>query len=97
MGMIIVGWIADRLGLSKLLAEIIMIATLVVVIVIAGFAIRQHYVNEGWNKALVAVKKQDDKAVAAAVKVEKKAAACQDGINGYWDVITQSCKLEDAQ
>lgn len=97
MGMIIVGWIADRLGLSKLLAEIIMIAALVVAIVIAGFAIRQHYINKGYASAIAAVKKQDDKAVAAAVKVEKKAAACQDGINGYWDVITQSCKLEDAQ
>ncbi len=97
MGMLIVGWIAGRLGLSKLVAELIMIGALVVAVVIAGFAIRQHYVNEGWRNAIAAVKKQDDKAVAAAVKVEKKAAACQDGINGYWDVITQSCKLEDAE
>jgi hypothetical protein len=93
MGMIIVGWIADRLGLSKLLAEIIMIAALVVAIVIAGFAIRQHYVNEGWRNALAAVKKQDDKAVAAAKKVEEKVAECS--ADSYWDTITQACKTDE--
>lgn len=97
MGMIIVGWIADRLGLSKLLAEIIMIGALLLAAFVGAMAIRQHYINKGYASAIAAVKKQDDKAVAAAVKVEKKAAACQDGINGYWDVITQSCKLEDAE
>jgi hypothetical protein len=97
MGMVIVGWIADRLGLSKLLAELIMIGVLLLVAFIGAMTIRQHYINKGYASAIAAVKKQDDKAAAAAVKVEKKAAACQDGINGYWDVITQSCKLEDAE
>lgn len=58
--------------------------------------IRQHYINKGFNSAMVRVQKQDDRAVAAANKVEQKTAACSDA-NGYWDVMTQNCKLEDAE
>jgi hypothetical protein len=93
MGMIIVGWIADRLGLSKLLAEIIMIGVLVLAIIVGALTIRQHYINKGWHNALVAVKKQDDKAVAAAKKVEEKVAECS--ADSYWDTITQACKTDE--
>jgi hypothetical protein len=58
--------------------------------------IRQHYINKGYHSAIEAVKKQDDRAVAAANKVEEKTSACTEN-NGYWDVLTQACKLEDAE
>lgn len=61
-----------------------------------ALTIRQHYVNKGYASAIKAVKKQDDRAIAAADRVEKKAAACTD-TNGYWDVVTQGCKLEDTE
>jgi len=96
MGMLIVGWIADRLGLSKLLAEIIMIGVLVLAVFVGAMAIRQHYINKGYASAIAAVKKQDNIAIDAARKVEKKAAVCTE-TSGYWDVITQSCKLEDGE
>jgi triphosphoribosyl-dephospho-CoA synthetase len=57
--------------------------------------VRQHYVNKGYASAIAAVKKQDDKAKAAAERVETKAATCSDK-NRFWDVISQSCKLDDA-
>lgn len=61
-----------------------------------ALTIRQHYINKGYHSAIEAVKKQDDRAVAAADRVEQKATVCSDA-NGYWDVITQNCKLEDAE
>jgi hypothetical protein len=76
--------------------RLIIYAALAVSVTVGALAVRQHYINKGYASAIAAVKKQDDRAVSAAEKVEKKAAACQDGVNGYWDVITQSCKLEDA-
>lgn len=59
-------------------------------------AVRQHYVNLGWHKAISAVKKQDDRAVEAADRVQERAAKC-DETNGYWDVITQNCKLQEEE
>jgi hypothetical protein len=68
-----------------------------IVLVLGGAAtIRQHYINKGYASALAAVKKQDDRAVAAANEVEQKTTVCSN-TNGYWDVITQNCKLEDAE
>lgn len=73
----------------------LIIYTVAGVAIFAGaLTIRQHYVNVGWAKAITAVKKQDDHAIAAADRVEQKATACTD-TNGFWDVITQGCKLED--
>jgi len=70
-----------------------------VFLVLAGaltgwLTVRHHYVSLGYSKALKDVKKQDANAKAAAEKVEKKTAVCTDK-NGYWDVITQACKLDD--
>lgn len=81
-------------GLSSLAAKAIVYAVLATLVAGTLLGIRQHYVNLGWHKAIAAVKKQDDKAVAAADRVQEKAAKC-DETNGYWDVITQNCKLEE--
>jgi disulfide bond formation protein DsbB len=71
------------------------IALIVLLFTISGMVlgVRQYYVNLGWQKALIAVKQQDDHAVIAAQRVEKKTAEC-DATNGYWDVLTQNCKLQ---
>jgi hypothetical protein len=82
-------------GISVL--RLVIYSICIVAVVAAGLMIRQHYVNIGYAKAIAAVKKQDDRAVAAAERVEQKAAACTEK-NGWWDVVSQSCRLEeDAQ
>lgn len=86
--------IAGYLGITVLRLGIY--AACAALVLGAGITIRQHYINKGWNNALVAVKKQDDRAVAAANKVEQKTIVCSEQ-NGYWDVITQNCKLEEVQ
>jgi hypothetical protein len=63
--------------------------------VTGALVVRQHYVNLGYAKAIAAVKKQDDRAVAAADKVQQRADDC--AANSWWDVILQSCKLEQAK
>jgi hypothetical protein len=57
--------------------------------------IRQHYINKGYHSAIDAVKKQDDRAVAAADRVKKRADECS--ADSWWDVVSQSCKLEGAE
>lgn len=86
--------VAGYLGISALRLGIY--AGCIALVLGAGITIRQHYINKGYHSAIEAVKKQDDRAVAAANKVEQKATVCSDA-NGYWDVITQNCKLEDAE
>lgn len=86
--------IAEFFGISVL--RLAIYAGCIVLALGGGLAIRQHYINKGYASAIAAVKKQDDRAVAAAQKVERKTAACSDA-NGYWDVVTQNCKLEDAE
>ena len=88
------GAIAGFFGISVLRLGIY--AACVALVLGAGVTIRQHYINKGYHSAIAAVKKQDDRAVAAANKVEEKTAACTEA-NGYWDVISQNCKLEDAE
>lgn len=87
-------WIANLFGIS--IIRLAIYAACVAAVIGTGITIRQHYVNLGYSKAIAAVKKQDDRAVEAATKVEQKAAVCTD-TNGFWDVLTQSCKLEDAK
>ena len=82
--------IASLLGISPL--RLIIYAVAIVAVVAGALTIRHHYVSLGYHKAIADVKKQDDRAVAAATEVERKAAKCDD-TNGYWDVITQNCKL----
>jgi hypothetical protein len=84
--------IANFFGISTI--RLAIYAGAVVAIIAAGLTIRHHYVSLGYHKALADVKKQDDRAVEAATKVEKKTAVCTDQ-NGYWDVLSQRCILED--
>jgi hypothetical protein len=85
-------FIAGLFGISVL--RLVIYAACVVAVIATGLTIRQHYVHLGFAKAIAAVKKQDDRAVAAAEKVEQKAAVCTE-TNGFWDVVTQGCKLEE--
>ena len=84
--------IANLLGISVF--RLAMYAAIVAAVVTGALVIRHHYVSLGYHKALADVKKQDDRAVEAATKVEKKTAVCTDQ-NGYWDVLSQRCILED--
>ena len=86
--------IADLLGISVLRLGIY--AACLALATGGALTIRQHYINKGYASAIAAVKKQDARTTAAANQIEQKAAKCQEGIKGYWDVITQGCKLEDA-
>jgi hypothetical protein len=79
--------IAGVFGISPLRIIIYSVAT--VAVIGGAIAIRQHYVNLGYHNAIAAVKKQDDRAKAAADKVQQKADDC--AANSYWDVLTQSC------
>jgi hypothetical protein len=85
--------IAGWFGISPL--RLIIYAVAVVAVVTGALVVRQHYVNLGYAKAIAAVKKQDDRAVAAADKVQQRADDC--AANSWWDVILQSCKLEQAK
>lgn len=88
--------LAARLGISALLVRVILYLLLATTLGAGVLAVRQHYVNLGWHKAISAVKKQDDRAVEAADRVQERAAKC-DETNGYWDVITQNCKLQEEE
>jgi hypothetical protein len=83
--------IAGWFGISPF--RLIAYAAIVAAVIVGAITIRQHYINLGYHNAIVAVKKQDDKAKAAAEKVERKANECTD--NSYWDVIAQSCKGDE--
>jgi hypothetical protein len=87
-------FIANLFGVS--VARLLVYSGIVVALAVGALAIRQHYINKGYHSAIEAVKKQDAKAVAAANKVEEKTAVCTE-TSGYWDVISQSCKLEDVE
>jgi hypothetical protein len=84
--------IASFFGISTF--RLLIYAGAVVAVIAAGVAIRHHYVSLGYHKAIADVKKQDDRAAEAATKVEKKTAVCTEQ-NGYWDVLSQRCILED--
>ncbi|MCK1585498.1 hypothetical protein IVB03_39580 [Bradyrhizobium sp. 168] len=76
--------------------RLIAYAVIFLAIVSGALYVRHHYVALGYHKAIADVKKQDDRAVAAADQVEQKAQVCTDQ-TGFWDVISQSCKLEDGK
>ncbi len=86
--------VANFFGISVF--RLAVYAAVTAAIAAGAVTIRQHYINKGYKSAIEAVKKQDQQAVDAATKVEQKATACTER-NGYWDVITQGCKLEDAE
>ncbi len=86
--------IANALGISVF--RLIAYAGCIIAVIVALGVIRQHYVNLGWQKHKAAVEAQDNRAVEASKQVEAKTNACSDA-SGFWDVITQSCKLQDAE
>lgn len=94
MPMLAITAIANLLGISVF--RLAMYAAIVAAVVTGALVIRHHYVSLGYHKALADVKKQDDSAVEAATKVEKKTAVCTDQ-NGYWDVLSQRCILEEGK
>lgn len=86
--------IAEFFGISVL--RLAIYAGCIALALGGAVTIRQHYINKGWYAHAAKIEKQDNIAVDAARKVEQKTTACSDA-NGYWDVITQNCKLEDAK
>ncbi len=89
----IILFIANLFGIS--IFRLIMYAGIFVAVVAGAVTIRQHYVNLGYKHAIADVKKQDNVAVDAANKVEQKASKC-DETSGFWDVVTQNCRLQDS-
>jgi hypothetical protein len=69
-------------------------AALFAAVVIGSLTIRQHYINVGWYKHQAKVEKQDNAAIWASKKVEQKTQTCTEK-TGFWDVVSQGCKLED--
>ncbi len=84
--------IASALGISVF--RLITYAILIASVVTALAVVRQHYVNKGWYQHKAAVEKQDNRAVEASKRVEEKTQECSN-TSGFWDVITQSCKLQE--
>ena len=83
-------------AIAGLVAKVVLYLLLVLVVLAILLTIRQHYVNEGWRNHAAAVAKQDDAAIAVNKKVEEQAQQCSDA-NGFWDVITQNCKLQSTE
>lgn len=81
-------------GLSSLVAKAIVYGVITMIIGGTLLTIRQHYVNLGWKQHKVAVERQDNRAVEASKRVEEKTDKCSE-TNGFWDVITQGCKLQE--
>ncbi len=82
--------ICSFLGINPL--RLLIYAALFVAVVTGALWVRHHYVALGYHKAIAAVKRQDDRAVAAANRVEQMTAKC-DETSGYWDVVSQNCRL----
>jgi hypothetical protein len=83
--------IAAALGISPF--RLFAYAGIAFAVITGAVALRQHYVNTGWDSALEAVKAQDATAKEAAQKVQRTVDDCY-AANGTWSVITGSCTLE---
>lgn len=81
-------------GLSSLAAKAIIYGVIAMLVGGTLLGIRQHYVNLGWKQHKAAVEKQDNRAVEASKRVEEKTEKCSE-TTGFWDVITQGCKLQE--
>ena len=86
--------IADLLGISVLRLGIY--AACVALATGGALTIRQHYINIGWRNHAAAVQKQDNRAIETNKKVEETANKCSE-TNGFWDVVTQNCKLQEEE
>lgn len=83
-------------GLSALAAKAIVYGVLTAIVGGALLGIRQHYINKGWNSHKAAVERQDNRAVDASKEVQKKTDQCTE-TSGFWDVISQGCKLQEEE
>jgi hypothetical protein len=84
--------VANFLGISPLR---LVIYALCAISTLSGLLIvRHHYVELGYNKALSHVAQQDKHAKAAADRVKQAAVKCNE-TNGFWDVVSQNCRLGD--
>lgn len=90
----VIMFIANLFGISVF--RLIMYAAIFVAVVAGALTIRQHYVNVGWAKHKAAVERQDNIAIDASKKVEERTNKCSDA-NGFWDVLTQGCKLQEEE
>lgn len=86
-------FIANLFGISIL--RLVIYAICIVAVIVAGITIRQHYINVGWYEHAAKIKKQDDRAAAAADEVQKAADAC--AADSWWDVVSASCKTEESK
>lgn len=89
----IITLLAGRVG-GEFIAKLIVYGVVTVLIGGTLLTIRQHYVNEGWRKHAAAVERQDNRAIETNKRVDERANKCSDD-NGFWDVITQNCKLQE--
>jgi hypothetical protein len=92
--MTVISALAAALGISPL--RLLIYAGIAFAVITGAVALRQHYVNAGWDKALEAVKAQDATAKEAAGRAQRTVDDCYDH-NGTWSVITGSCTLEGAK
>lgn len=67
-----------------------------VAVVLGLVALRQHYVNAGWDSALDAVKQQNAVAAEAASKAQMTVDRCY-AQGGMWSTISGKCTLEGAK
>jgi hypothetical protein len=79
---------ARLLGISPI--QILIYAGVVLGGLGAFAAYRHSLINQGWDNALEAVKKQDTTAKQAASQAQKTVDDCYDH-GGTWSVITGSC------
>jgi NhaP-type Na+/H+ or K+/H+ antiporter len=86
-------FIANLFGISVF--RLAIYASCIVAVIAAGVTIRQHYIDVGWYKHKAAVEKQDSRSIEASKQIEERAQKC--AADSFWDVVTNGCKLEDAQ
>lgn len=86
--------ICSFLGINPL--RLAIYVAVFIAIVIGALTIRQHYINIGWRNHAAAVQKQDNRAIETNKKVEETANKCSE-TNGFWDVVTQNCKLQEEE
>ncbi len=86
--------IANFFGISVF--RLVAYAVCVIAVVVALGVVRQHYVDVGWRKHAAAVEKQDNRAIEANRRVEEQTNKCSES-TGFWDVITNGCKLQEEE
>lgn len=86
--------IAGMFGISVF--RLVAYAAILAAVVVGALTIRQHYIDVGWYKHAAKIERQDNAAVAVSKQVEHDTQACSEA-NGFWDVVTQGCKLQEEE